>query len=67
MCDPLDPREIATAINYMIDNPRIAQKMGESGKKAVLEKYNWDKEEKKLYNIYNDLLNKSVKQEINEC
>lgn len=54
--NPLDPKEIAKAIEYIILNPKEAQEMGENGKKAVLEKYNWNIEEKKLLKIYKELL-----------
>jgi len=54
--DPLNPKEIAEAIKYLIEHPDEAQKMGENGKKAVLEKYNWEKESEKLIKLYEDLL-----------
>ena len=38
--NPLEPKEIANAIEYIITHPVEAQKMGQNGKKAVLEKYN---------------------------
>ena len=53
--DPLSPKEIGEAINYIISSPVQAQKMGENGKKAVLEKYNWSIEEEKLFRVYEDL------------
>ena len=54
--DPMDPKAIAAAINYLIEHPEDARKMGENGRKAVLEKYNWLMEEKKLINLYKELL-----------
>ncbi|WP_323592202.1 glycosyltransferase family 4 protein [Aliarcobacter butzleri] len=54
--NPLEPKEIAQAIEYIITHPKEAEQMGQNGKKAVLEKYNWDVEEKKLFKIYEDLL-----------
>lgn len=54
--DPAKPKEAARAIEYLIKNPETAKKMGENGKKAVLEKYNWERESKKLLNIYEELL-----------
>ncbi len=54
--DPLNPKEIANAIEYLIKNPDIAQKMGENGRKAVIEKFNWSEEEKKLLDLYKTLL-----------
>ncbi len=53
--DPLDPKEIAEAINYIISNPKEAEQMGENGRKSVLEKYNWGIEEKKLFKVYEEL------------
>ena len=54
--DPLEPKDIARAIEYLIEHPEEARKMGENGRKAVLEKYNWEKESKKLLALYQDLL-----------
>lgn len=54
--NPLKPQEIADAIKYIIENSKEGQMMGVNGRKAVLEKYNWDIEEKKLYNVYKQLV-----------
>lgn len=54
--DPLNPREIAKAIEYLIKHPDEARRMGENGRKAVLEKYNWEAESKKLLAVYQRLL-----------
>jgi len=40
--NPLNPKEIARAIEYLIEYPKEAKKMGENGRKAVLKKYNWE-------------------------
>jgi glycosyltransferase involved in cell wall biosynthesis len=53
--DPTKPEEIAKAIEYLITHPAEAKKMGKNGKKAVLEKYNWEKESEKIINIYKSL------------
>jgi glycosyltransferase involved in cell wall biosynthesis len=54
--DPTKPEEIAAAIEYLIEHPEEARKMGKNGRKAVLEKYNWEKESKKLLAIYERVL-----------
>ncbi|ANE33477.1 glycosyltransferase family 4 protein [Campylobacter hyointestinalis] len=54
--NPLDPKDIAKAINFILQNPQIAKQMGENGKKAVAQKYNWDIEEKKLFALYKGFL-----------
>ena len=53
--NPCDPQEIAEAIRYIMQQPKEAKIMGENGKKAVLERYNWGMEEKKLLKIYEEL------------
>ena len=53
--DPMNPEEIAKAIDFIISNPKEAEKMGLNGKKAVIEKYNWPMEESKLLKIYKEL------------
>ena len=53
--NPLSPREIAAAINWMLQNPTDAAEMGRNGRKAVLEKYNWEAESKKLIKFYEEI------------
>lgn len=55
-CDPLKPGEIAQAIHWIFDHPEEARKMGERGRRAVVEKYNWESEAKKLLVLYNELV-----------
>jgi glycosyltransferase involved in cell wall biosynthesis len=56
MVDPLNPKEIAKAIQYLFDNPQESEEMGFRGRKAVETKYNWLGEEKKLLEIYERIL-----------
>lgn len=53
--DPTNPEEISDAIKYLIEHPGKAKEMGQNGRRAVLERYNWDKESKKLLSIYEAL------------
>lgn len=55
--DPKDPKEISNAIEKLLSNDKLAEEMGENGRKAVKEVYNWGVEEKKLLTIYKELLN----------
>ena len=54
--DPLGPKEIAQAIEYLLTHPEEARQMGENGRRAVEEKYNWEKETEKLLALYEELL-----------
>lgn len=54
--DPANPEEIAKAIRYLLDNPEVARQMGENGRKAIKEEFNWSVEEKKLFALYEDIL-----------
>lgn len=54
--DPLNPFEIAKAIDFFHDNPNLVKIMGENGKNAVMEKYNWFIEESKLFTFYENMI-----------
>jgi len=54
--DPLDPKTIAQAIEYLLTHPEEARRMGENGRRAVEEKYNWEKEAEKLLALYKELV-----------
>jgi glycosyltransferase involved in cell wall biosynthesis len=56
--DPGSIDELADKIDYLIDNPHIAKKMGEVGKRLAREKFNWSIEEMKISNLYTELINK---------
>ena len=54
--DPKNPNEIAEAMEYLIIHPEEARRMGENGRRAVIEKYNWQREEQNLLRLYEVLL-----------
>ncbi len=54
--DPFDPKAIAGAIEHLVKNPDRARLMGENGRQAVLDKFNWLAEEKKLNKFYAALI-----------
>ena len=58
--DPLDPRAIASAIDTLVQNPCQARVMGQNGKRAVHQRYNWGTEEEKLLRFYEKLLNEEL-------
>ena len=53
--NPEDPKDIARAINEILSDPAKAKKMGQNGLRAFNERYNWEVEEKKLLEIYQNL------------
>lgn len=53
--DPTNPEEIANAICFLNDNIEEKKRLGENGKKAVLEKYNWELSKNELINLYKNL------------
>jgi glycosyltransferase involved in cell wall biosynthesis len=54
--DPLQPKEIANAIDYLVEHKKEAIKMGKNGRNAIFEKYNWAIEEKKLIEFYRHII-----------
>jgi glycosyltransferase involved in cell wall biosynthesis len=49
-------KQIKEAIITLRDNPELCKRLGANGRKAFLEKYNWNLMEQKLYKIYESLL-----------
>lgn len=56
LVDPLQPQELAEAMEWILSNPNEARVMGERGKRAVARLYGWNLEEEKLLGLYEQLL-----------
>ncbi|MFV9510443.1 glycosyltransferase family 4 protein [Tepidibacillus sp. LV47] len=56
--NPMDPKEIANAINWLIEHPEEAEHMGRNGRNAAIHEYNWNSEKEKLLNLYEEILNR---------
>lgn len=54
--DPTRPEEIANAIEYLVKNPEAAREMGQNGRRAIRERFNWGIERVKLLDLYNAIL-----------
>ena len=50
--DPRDPAAIADAIRRLNEDPALARRLGENGRRAVAERYNWEAELVKLEALY---------------
>jgi len=57
--DPKDLDQITQAIEHLMKHPEERHRMGENGRRAVLEKYNWNREAKKLLALYEELLDEN--------
>lgn len=56
LVDPDDVDDIARAMKFLAENPDEARRMGENGRRAIKERFNWGMEEKKLLALYEDIL-----------
>jgi len=54
--NPLDPRAIAAAMEYLMDHPEERAEMGLNGMHAVEKGYNWNAERQKLLDLYKGIL-----------
>ena len=50
--DPYSDKEIRDAVKTLKNNPEKRLRMGKNGVKAVLQEYNWNTQEKELFNLY---------------
>lgn len=56
LANPMDPKDIARVIGRLLDDPQAAADMGQRGRAGVLQRYLWKFEEKKLCDLYKQLL-----------
>lgn len=56
LIDPFDIDNLSEKLIWMKNHPEEVKIMGDNGRKAVLEKYNWALEEEKLLKLYNEVL-----------
>jgi len=47
--------DIVSGLNKLVENYDLRKKMGENGQSAVRERYNWENEETKLLDFYNQI------------
>jgi glycosyltransferase involved in cell wall biosynthesis len=55
LVDPRDPQSIANAISYLLTHDDEAEAMGQRGRVAVKEHFNWLLEERKLLAFYSSI------------
>lgn len=53
--DPADPRAIADAIDFLAGNPGKAREMGESGRRTIEARLNWEAQARTLTDLYCEL------------
>lgn len=56
--DPIDVNQISEKVNYLKSNLDVAKEMGENGRKAVAQFFNWETEAKKLIYFYEQILSR---------
>ena len=54
--DPVDSDAIADAIRFLIEHPDTAREMGQNGRQAIEREFNWATQEKKLLELYTEVL-----------
>jgi len=59
LVDPNDLGQITRAIEYLMKHPEERHRMGENGRRAVLAKYNWNREAKKLLALYKEIIDEN--------
>jgi glycosyltransferase involved in cell wall biosynthesis len=58
--NPLEPKEIAKAVNTLLENKNQSIQMGKNGQQAVQDVFNWKQEEVKLIKLYEQLSSGSL-------
>ncbi|MDP2583723.1 MAG: glycosyltransferase family 4 protein [Candidatus Palauibacterales bacterium] len=55
LVDPSHPAQATAAVTWLLEHDREAAEMGRRGRRAVLERYNWAPEARKLLDLYSAL------------
>jgi glycosyltransferase involved in cell wall biosynthesis len=55
LVDPFDTQAIAQAMEWIMEHPIEARRMGENGKRAVLATFNWETERRYLIEFYDTI------------
>ena len=56
LCEPKDWKGVANAVNTLLENPTLIEKMGEKGREFVKERWDWRRMVKTLEQDYKSLL-----------
>ena len=56
LIEPQDPSALARAVTFLLENPGVAEAMGKRGRDAILRRYNWDSESRRLLSLYRHLI-----------
>ncbi|MCX8173836.1 MAG: glycosyltransferase [Thermoplasmata archaeon] len=56
LCKPMNPEDLAEKIKRLLENPDLARRLGENGRKTALEKYEWRKIAKDVERVYMEVL-----------
>lgn len=56
LVEPGNSRELAAAIQWLLQNPEQAEAMGARGRKAVIETYNWNTQADLLLQLYRSII-----------
>jgi glycosyltransferase involved in cell wall biosynthesis len=59
LVDPARPEAVAEAMEYLVEHPEEARRMGENGRRAVLAEYNWETQRTELLHIYASVLGRN--------
>jgi glycosyltransferase involved in cell wall biosynthesis len=57
--EPQSARAFAEAVDFLLDHPDEACRLGENGRRAFLDEYNWERESRALLDLYAELTPRS--------
>lgn len=52
LADPADPADLARKLDFLASSPAMVREMGRRGRRAVIERYNWEAEAEPLIQLY---------------
>ncbi len=53
---PRDPYALAQAIDYLIENPLVRQRIGKAARERVLKTFTWEQAAKEMVKVYQEAI-----------
>jgi glycosyltransferase involved in cell wall biosynthesis len=56
LVDVSNPEAIADAVQQLLEDTAMAQRLGQNGRRCVETTYNWQEDERKLLEVFNTIV-----------
>jgi glycosyltransferase involved in cell wall biosynthesis len=67
LVEPGDPEELAIAIRRLLDDPTLRERIGDAGRRRVLEQFTWAAAARRTVDVYHTAIERRKQKESGQC